>query len=384
MRVAFYAPMKWPGHAVPSGDRLLARMFVAALERAGHTVVVASRLRSWEGTGDVARQARIAAVGARMAERLLRRYRARTELAPDLWFTYHLYHRAPDWLGPVVTAGLSIPYVVAEASVARKQTHGPWRDGYAAALAAVRRADAVICVNPGDAPGIALAREGRAPPLQLPPFFDVGAFVAAADEPQAQGALRGLDLPRDSPRLVAVAMMRHRDKLDSYRVLAAALGRLRHRSWHLVVVGDGEARAEVEQAFAPFGAQRVRFVGSQPAPVIAALLGQCDLFVWPAINEAIGMAMLEAQACGAPVVAGRSAGVAAVVSDRETGLLVPLGDNAAFAAAIDELLGEPARRAAMAQRAREQARLRHDLSSAAAFLDAVLSDARAARGLAAA
>ena len=384
MRVAFYAPMKWPGHAVPSGDRLLARMFVAALERAGHTVVVASRLRTWEGAGDAARQSRLAAVGARTGERLLRRYRDRTELAPDLWFTYHLYHRAPDWLGPVVSAGLSIPYVVAEASVARKQAKGPWGDGYEAALTAVRRADAVICVNPGDVPGVALAREGRSPPLQLAPFFDVGAFVASADEPQAQDVLRGLDLPRGSPRLVAVAMMRQRDKLDSYRILAAALGRLRHGSWHLVVVGDGEARAEVEQGFAPFGAQRVRFVGSQPAPVIAALLGQCDLFVWPAINEAIGMAMLEAQACGAPVVAGRSPGVAAIVSDRETGLLVPLGDDAAFAAAVDELLAEPSRRAAMAQRAREQARARHDLAAAAAVLDAVLSDVRAARGLAAA
>lgn len=384
MKVAFYAPMKWPGHAVPSGDRLLARMFVAALERAGHTVFVASRLRSWEGAGDATRQARIAAVGARMAQRLLRRYRDRVELAPDLWFTYHLYHRAPDWLGPAVSAGLSIPYVVAEASVGRKQSDGPWRNGYASALAAVRRADAVICVNPGDAPGIALARDGQTPPLQLAPFFDVGAFVASADGPQAQAVLRGFDLPRGSPRLVAVAMMRQRDKLDSYRVLAAALDRLRHRSWHLVVVGDGEARAEVEHAFAPLGAQRVRFVGSQPAPVIAALLGESDLFVWPAINEAIGMAMLEAQACGAPVVAGRSPGVAAVVSDRETGLLVPLGDDAAFAAAVETLLAEPARRAAMAQRAREQARARHDVAAAAAALDAVLSGARAARGFAAA
>jgi glycosyltransferase involved in cell wall biosynthesis len=382
MKIAFYAPMKWPGHAVPSGDRLLARMFVAALERAGHAPTVASRLRTWEGAGDVARQARIAAVGARMAQRLIRRYRERTDQAPDLWFTYHVYHKAPDWLGPVVSAELAIPYVIAEGSVARKHSDGPWRHGYAAGVAAIGRADAVICINPGDVAGVASVREGRSPPVYLAPFFDVGAFVAAGDEPRARAALRALDLPCGSPRLVTVAMMRHEHKLASYRVLAAALGRLTELPWHLVVVGDGPALAEVHRAFAAFGPQRVRQVGAQPAAVVAALLGQSDLFTWPAIGEAIGMALLEAQACGVPVVAGRGPGVEAVVTDTETGLLVAPGNDIEFAAAVRALLADPARRAALAQRARAQARTRHDLSAAANALDSVLSGLQAARDVA--
>ena len=53
---------------------------------------------------------------------------------------------------------------------------------------------------------------------------------------------------------------------------------------------------------------------------MAAALADSDLFVWPAINEAFGMALLEAQASGLPVVAGASGGVRGIVADRETGM----------------------------------------------------------------
>ncbi|WP_035670480.1 hypothetical protein [Azospirillum brasilense] len=48
MRIAFYAPLKSPTHPVPSGDRRMARLLMAALERAGHAVTLASTLRSWD------------------------------------------------------------------------------------------------------------------------------------------------------------------------------------------------------------------------------------------------------------------------------------------------------------------------------------------------
>ena len=57
------------------------------------------------------------------------------------------------------------------------------------------------------------------------------------------------------------------------------------------------------------------------------------------------MALLEAQAAGLPVVAGRSGGVPSVVADGETGLLAPEGDAAAFAEAVGALLADPERRA---------------------------------------
>ncbi len=124
MRIAFYAPLKPADHPMPSGDREMARLFVAALARAGCTVETASRFASYDA-GDRARQRRLAAAGDRLAARLIRGYARRPPSErPSLWFTYHLYHKAPDWLGPAVAGALAIPYVVAEASHAPKQDVG--------------------------------------------------------------------------------------------------------------------------------------------------------------------------------------------------------------------------------------------------------------------
>ena len=62
--------------------------------------------------------------------------------------------------------------------------------------------------------------------------------------------------------------------------------------------------------------------------------------MWPAIDEAIGIVFLEAQACGVPVVGAATPGVAAVVSAGRTGLLAPVGDAAAFAAAVRRLVND--------------------------------------------
>jgi glycosyltransferase involved in cell wall biosynthesis len=379
MRIAFYAPLKWPGHPVPSGDRLLARMFVAALEAAGHDVVLASRLRAFEGHGDPAQQARIAAVGDALARRLIRRWQRPGAAAPDLWFTYHVYHKAPDHLGPRVARALGVPYVIAEASASPKQRDGAWRDGHRAAEAAIRGADAVICVNPADVPFVKAARDPAAITEVIAPFFDVAGFVAAGATDEARAAAAAAAPPRDSPRLVTVAMMRPGDKLASYLALAEALERLGERRWHLVVVGGGAAAETVRARFAAFPPERVRFVGTQPPATVAALLAGADLFVWPAVAEVIGLALLEAQACGVPVVAGRRPGVGAIVEDAVTGRLTAPGDVAAFAAAVADLLDHPDTRAAMARQAASHARERHGLASAARVLDALLARVAALR-----
>jgi len=132
-------------------------------------------------------------------------------------------------------------------------------------------------------------------------------------------------------------MMRHGDKLESYRLLAAALAQLLDLPWSLDIVGDGPARAEVEAALAPLG-RRIVDRGALDAAGVAAVLAQADLFVWPAINEAFGMALLEAQASGLPVVAGASGGVGDIVVPGTTGLLAPPGDADALAAALLRVL----------------------------------------------
>ena len=128
MRIAFYAPLKSPRHPRPSGDRAIARLFIEAFERGGHTVELASEFRSREGNGDEFLQKRLRDVGQRLGRRLARRLLARPlSERPAVWFTYHLYYKAPDWIGPAVARALDIPYIVAEASFAPKRDRPPWQ-----------------------------------------------------------------------------------------------------------------------------------------------------------------------------------------------------------------------------------------------------------------
>jgi glycosyltransferase involved in cell wall biosynthesis len=376
MRIAFYAPLKPPDHPVPSGDRRMAQLLGAALTQAGHEVELAARLRSYEGSGDMEQQRRLAEIGGKLAARLIARYRERpVEQRPRAWLTYHLYYKAPDWIGPRVAAHFGIPYLVVEASVAMKRAGGPWSLGHEAVLAALKRADAVISLNPADDAGIAPHLGGAGRIRHLKPFLDAAPFARAADERAVHrnDIARAYSLDRAAPWLLAVAMMRSGDKLASYRILGEALQALQARPWNLLVVGDGPARADVATALAPFG-ERVRWAGALPSERLPALLAACDVFAWPAVNEAWGMAILEAQAAGLPVVAGRFGGVPVLVADGETGLLTLPGDAPDFARALAVVLNDAAMRARFAVAARAKAAALHDIGAAAATLGAILAE----------
>ena len=394
MRIAFYAPLKAPDHPVPSGDRLIAGLLVHALEQAGHEVAPASRLRAFDGAGDRGRQRRLARIGRKEAQRLLDRWLG-SPRAPRCWFTYHLYHKAPDWIGPRVSARLGIPYVVAEASYAPKQACGAWRHGHRAVAAALARAERVIALNPDDVPGLerllgGLEGPARAVPdfpdnvpglerrprggarlCRLAPFIDTGACAPRGDRSRRRARIaRTVCADPSAPLLVCVAMMRGGRKAESFRLLARALERILHVPWHLFVVGDGPARPEVEAAFAALGAAgRVAFLGLRPPPALWGIVSACDLFVWPALGEPIGMAMLEAQALGVPVVAGDTRGVGDVVVHGVGGWLVPEGDAAAFAGTVEKALADPSALAAAGAAARARVRAKHGLAAASRELD---------------
>jgi glycosyltransferase involved in cell wall biosynthesis len=363
MRIAFYAPLKSPDHPIPSGDRRVAQLFLAALRVAGHDAFVASCFRSYDGRGDTLRQSRLASLGAKLAERFLRCCAKAPETAPHLWFTYHLYHKAPDWLGPLIADALGIPYVVAEASNAPKQALGAWASGRDAAERAIRRADAVIGLNSVDRECIAPLLRNSWRWVSVKPFVDASCYSRA---------MRATAGPL---RLIVVAMMRFGDKLASYQVLGEALSRLLDLPWSLEVIGDGPARSQVEDALHPLG-DRVSWAGAIGSAAIADRLALADLCVWPAINEAFGMALLEAQANGLPVVAGGGGGVREIVEPEATGLLVPPGDPAAFAAAVRSLIIDHGRRAAFAAAARRRVTTEHDLSTAAFRLNEVIKTLR--------
>jgi glycosyltransferase involved in cell wall biosynthesis len=371
MRIAYYAPLKPPDHPVPSGDRKMARQIRRALEGAGHEVHLASRLRSRDGAGQAEIQMRLREEGFAEAEALLSAYRSSPATRPDAWLTYHLYYKAPDWIGPRVAAALGIPYTVVEASFAPKRQGGPWALGHQAVADTLQSADTIFVMTPHDRECLEPAAGPATRLVDLPPFL--------ADVPSEAPPRQGARMPRMGPvRLVAAAMMRPGDKLASYRFLAEALSDLRDLDWSLRILGDGEARPEVEAAFAPFRG-RTEFCGAIPPEDVPARLAQSDLFVWPGVGEAYGLAYLEAQSVGLPVVAQATRGVPAVVDDGATGLLTREGDPADFAGALRRLIRDRALRDTLGVRAADFVRRDRSLASAAAILDRGLRDAAGRR-----
>ncbi|OQP84240.1 glycosyl transferase [Rhizobium rhizosphaerae] len=353
MQIAFYAPLKSPDHPVPSGDRLMARLLIAALSARGHRVTVASTLRAFGATPEAVMEGGAAARAE--VERLTALYEG--EGGPDLWFTYHPYYKAPDRLGPAIARRFAIPYVTAEASYSARRDRAGWAEAQALVRAAVSEAALNLCMTDRDRAGLVDAIP-QARVARLPPFIDAARFLALP--------------PRPEPgHLVAVAMMRAGDKMDSFRFLAEALALLDRPDWRLTLVGGGPLEAEVRALFARFGA-RVTFAGERPPEEVAAILSTAALYAWPGCGEAYGLAYLEAAASGVPAVAQAIAGVPEVVMAGQTGLLTPAGDVAAYAEALARLLAEPALRDRLADGARRFVTEERDLGRAADRLDALL------------
>jgi glycosyltransferase involved in cell wall biosynthesis len=276
------------------------------------------------------------------------------------WLTYHPYYKAPDLIGPEIAARFAIPYVTAEASFAGKRDRDEWAGLQRTVKAAVRAAALNVCFTAEDREGLErLVAPDRI--ADLAPFIDVEMIPATRRE--SNGPVR----------LITVAMMRSGAKLASYQMLGRALGCILDLPWALEIVGDGPQRAAAAAAFAHVPVDRIRWAGELDGPSVAARLAAADVFVWPGTNEAYGMAYLEAQAAGLPVVAQATAGVPTVVRHGATGLLTPPGDDAAYAAAIARLITDPPLRHRLGHAARQFVVEERSLSAAATHLRRLLT-----------
>jgi len=112
----------------------------------------------------------------------------------------------------------------------------------------------------------------------------------------------------------------------------------------------GENRRNLERLIEDLDlAQRVRLKGW--IDDVVQLLPTLDLFVSPSRSEPFGLSIIEAMAAGTPVIATMSEGALEIIEDEKTGRLVPIGDVAAMAKAISELLSDPAQRRSLSANA---------------------------------
>ena len=167
-----------------------------------------------------------------------------------------------------------------------------------------------------------------------------------------RGAVRReLGVAPNAPFVVTVGRLvpikDHALLLDAFARVAAARPEAR-----LALVGDGPCRAQLESRAARDDlAGRVLFTGWRRD--LPAILADADVAALSSRNEGTPVALIEAAAAGVPAVSTDVGGVRQVVRDGETGRLVPPGDADALAAALIELLDDPAARRAMGGRARQ-------------------------------
>jgi glycosyltransferase involved in cell wall biosynthesis len=186
----------------------------------------------------------------------------------------------------------------------------------------------------------------------------VGSAVAAR-EPRLAGRLWVVP---NGVRLRPPARRSHRDVLEivcvanliaykGHATLIEALRRLPEEGWRLRIVGDGPERATLEAKIAADGlGSRVTLLGRRDD--VDAILDTSDLLVLPSYSEGLPNAVMEAMACGLPVVASDVGGTGSLLGSG-AGLLVPPRDPEALAAALTRMIEDPALRAGSGERGQE-------------------------------
>jgi len=128
----------------------------------------------------------------------------------------------------------------------------------------------------------------------------------------------------------------------------------------ITIAGTGEMTPRLKELAVSLKVDsHVDFVGLVDHSEVYALLEKHHIMVMPSLQEAFGVAALEASACGRPVIASRVGGVPEVVEDGVTGLLVPPGDVGALAEAIVGLARDRERCERMGRAGREMVRQRY-------------------------
>ena len=187
-----------------------------------------------------------------------------------------------------------------------------------------------------------------------------GVDVAAIDAARpGEEVRRELGLPEGAPVIGLVGRLDHWGK--GHKELFEAMASLRERHpVHALIVGGGRRMEEVRQSAESLGlAGAVHFLG--PRPDVPDLLNAMDIFVLPSYSEGVSLALLEAMAAGLPVVATAVGGLPEVVTDGETGLLIPPRDAGALAGALARLLTDPALARRLGANARAHVREHYSL-----------------------
>lgn len=244
-------------------------------------------------------------------------------------------------------------------------TRGAWYAGLAAKLAGLPnvatahsdnagkhfgRADRIIAVS--QAVADFLVREGYPASRIRMVHHGIADLAARLPAGAREATRRSLGLAADEPCLLMAARI---VPAKGHDTALRALARLTDQPWTLLMAGDhhGDLGPQTQALAQELGlAGRVRFLGLRED--VPALMAASDVLLAPSRREALSLTLLEASACGLPIVATRVGGIGEVVEEGASGFLVAPDDPPALAAAIAPLLADAALRARCGARARQR------------------------------
>ena len=165
------------------------------------------------------------------------------------------------------------------------------------------------------------------------------------------------------------------DGVKGVPLLLEAVTRLRdaHPDLELVVVGDGPARADLEDKARTL-ARTVRFVGYQSQDEVARILSETDILVLPSFAEGVPVVLMEAMAARLPIVTTQVGGISELVEDQVSGFICPPGDLATLTQRIDDLLNDPALCARMGEAGRTKVVSDFNSPTEAAWLSKLITN----------
>jgi glycosyltransferase involved in cell wall biosynthesis len=216
-----------------------------------------------------------------------------------------------------------------------------------------KRADSLLALTQDYITTIALPRLGHSEKWQVLP--------AGVDNNYLPGEVSArlkhqLGIKEHMPVVLFVGSLDSAHEFKGVDVLLRAMEQLKHRTWRLLIVGKGNLRSRYEKFARDLGIQRqVEFCGYVPDAELPNYFRLASVFVLPSINEAeaFGLVLLQAMACGVPVVASGLPGVRELVGVPKAGLLVTPGDALALSVSIDHILDSKLEAQEMGERGRE-------------------------------
>jgi D-inositol-3-phosphate glycosyltransferase len=313
----------YPGPSDPVFGSFVAKQVDALRAADVHVRVVASPRGRAGALGTAARYLSLA-VRAKVAALFHRDF--------DVIVAHFLYPTA--WLARIASMLSGRPYVVVAHGLDVTSVQGP---GLLArmSLAATRRASLVVAVSRALEARIRseLDLPASVPTVVINMGVDRSVFTPAAGE----GARADLGWPDGAKVALFAGNLIERKGVD---VLVAAFADLHARGLcdRLAIAGDGPQRELLYAQAAALGVgEAVEFLGAVEAATLAQLMRSADVFVLPSRDEPLGVVLLEAMACGTPVVASRVGGIPEIVTDG-CGVLVEPGDASALAAGMEAVL----------------------------------------------